>query len=812
MAAIFPDPIASLWPPFLLPAAASLLGAWLGWLVPDWRFSIPPLLLAGIAAAWFWQRRRHLPIAVLLAVGCLLFAFSHLCLLVQCGREAQQRLAGGIRRETGAVAWVITPAEQASDDGWGRVAVRLSSGALVQLSGAVGTLLPGQQIAFQARFALPAGQRNPGGFDERLYLARDAIFLKADLFLGRLTVTDARSDMIGVSILKLRASLRRAASAILPREQAALLLGILMGDTSQMDPDERAAFQAAGLSHLTAVSGANVSFLLAPVAFLLARLLRRRKSRIIGLTLFLVGFGFLTGWEASVTRAIVMTGMALAGKLVMRRSDPLNALLFAATIMLLARPLLVVSLSFHLSFLATAGILLGQARLLEWLQRWLPFLPSALRAILALNLSVQLTVLPLQILATGSFSPLSLLANLPALPLAEGVTLLGAGVLLIAMLLLPWLQAWAWLRLVMQAAAWPVGFLLQALSRLAAIFADQAWPRILTGRLPLFVVIALAVLSAGMLVQSMAWRRRLHKLVLLLLLASVLLQVGTCWTRPSLEIWMLDVGQGDAMIIRSSDGTVTLVDAGTESAGNDVVQPALQALGIRRITQVIATHGHADHAGGLLPLMTAGQVQRLILPQAGIELDSAAAGTAAAGNGMEQDVLATVLGLAVNSRIPVQGVQKGDTIPVGSGAQLTILAPETAASAAIAAIAARRRGANAGNLVMKLTDGSGSFIMLLTGDCDLEEEQALLQSGQSLTATILRVAHHGSAATTGNQLLAAVQPQLALISVGRNDYGHPAPVTLDRLTDRAVPVIRTDRQGAVTIRINRGRASVATHL
>ncbi len=828
MAAVHSDPSPAISPtrtagppPLLAPATAAALGASFGWLRLDGRLlilaALTAILILAIIRLWCPQRQMggpaavH-PLALLLSTACFLFCLLHLQALVRCGEDAQRRLADGIHRETGVVRWIITAPEPGAADVWGRVAIQLPDGALVQLSGKVGQLLPGQLIELQARFSRPQGQRNPGGLDERLLLAQEGIFLKAELFLDRLAIVDPRSDWTGTAVVNVRQALARSAGSILPPAPAALLLGILLGDTSQMEPAEREAFQAAGLSHLTAVSGANVSFLMAPAAFLLARLCRRRRTRSMALIAFVAAFGFLTGWQASVTRAILMAGLALAGRIIMRRTDPLNALLFAVVVMLAARPLLILSLSFHMSFLATAGILLGQKRIGRWLERRLPAWPPALRAAMALNLSVQLTVLPLQLLATGVFSPLTLLSNLPALPLAEGVTLLGAGALLAALILLPLTARLPFLLLILQAAAWPVRILLEALSRLAAIFAADAWPRLLTGRLSLLFLMALAGLSLAILAGRGRRRRRLQLASLAVLAAAVLVQGFTLLNQPDLEIWMLDVGQGDALMIRARDGTTTLIDAGTDAAGRDVVQPALQALGIRRLTQAVGTHGHADHAGGLIQLLAADRIPRLFLSDAAL---LAAAQTAVSpvgrdSDGREEDVLSAVLNQAARRDIPVQGLQKGDTIPIGSGAMLSVLSPETPASAALASEAARRRGANAGNLVLMLTDATGRFRMLLSGDCDREAEQALIRSGQDLSAGILRVAHHGSAATTGPALLAAVSPQLALISVGRNDFGHPAPALLERLDERALRLARTDRQGAVRIQVHAGTASVTT--
>jgi competence protein ComEC len=306
-------------------------------------------------------------------------------------------------------------------------------------------------------------------------------------------------------------------------------------------------------------------------------------------------------------------------------------------------------------------------------------------------------------------------------------------------------------------------------------------------------------------------RRRFHQTAALLLAASLLMDGFAYVNRPSLEIIILDVGQGDCTLIRSRGGTITLIDAGSESAGLMDVRPVLQALGVRSIDQAVLTHGHNDHAGGFLQLLADGMIERLFVPFEAMQLSLN--GENKTTDDYETDLMNQVLAQAAFRDIPVQPLQKNDTIPIDQTAKLIVLSGSTANSIEIEsdelASIAKNRGANAFNLVLRLSTNDWSIV--LTGDCDRESEMALLND-PLLDANLLRVAHHGSATATGQALIDAVSPDLALISVGKNNYGHPSLAVLDRLALRQIPVARTDRQGAITIRVYPGRYSVKTVL
>ena len=825
-----------IWPPLLAPAAFVTMGALTGWLWVGQR--VWAVVLAVLCGALLWilwiirqknTRRnkvcenrenaiRGYQISgngvfrsdwVFPAILCVLFlaAAGHQILLIRNGMAAGEQFANGIHVVEGRIVRL----EPIGDDVWGQADIRLTGGGIFRLYGRTAHLLPGQDVRLTARFTRPSSVRNPGGFDEARSLASQGVFLKAELLLDRIQVTNSEYDRVHAAFIRMRSAIASSAKIGLPTRQAALLIGILIGDTRWMTAEEKRLFQESGLSHLTAVSGANVAFVLIPIVFILRKAIGKRKPRSVLTLLFLLAFGFLTGWEPSVTRAILMMGLMTTGRLVMRRSDPMNTLLFAGTVMLLAKPLLVVSSSFHLSFLATGGILLFSEPVSHRISRHMPLLPKPVLSLVSVNLAVQIAVLPLQTMLSRQLTPFSLLANLPAMPLAEGATLLGAAGLVPAGLAYTLLGNSVSVdsRMIgsfLAVAFTPARLLLDALTDLAAVFADPRWPRILTGPYTWMIAVAsslfvIACVAAG------KQRILVFKAVAVLLASFVMLQATDYLRRPDLEVILLDVGQGDATLIRSRDGRTVLIDSGTENTGERVVKPALTALGIWKVDLLVLTHGHQDHAGGASGLMNAGRVKDLAVSQPAWRLAQEL--KTDRSDGLETDVMEQVLSLAQNKQIPVHQLKKGDTMPINQESGLRVLAPVETMDASTLAAQAGARGANAFSLILRLETDGGS--MLMTGDCDRETEQSLL-GDPGLDCSILRVAHHGSNATTSLPFLSGTTPDLAAISVGPNDYGHPAAALLERLSLKQVPVLRTDQTGAITIRFGNDRWTAHTWL
>ncbi len=558
---------------------------------------------------------------------------------------------------------------------------------------------------------------------------------------------------------RVRSGLQRA-SAGLPVLPRGLLPGLVDGDTSQLDPVLAERFRVAGLTHLTAVSGTNLSLVVGAVALLLRRL--RASPTMIALVsaVVLVGFVVLARPSPSVLRAAAMAGIALVALATGRQRAALPVLAAATFGLLLWRPELTADFGFALSVVATAALLLVAPGWAVALRR--RGVPAGLAEAVAVATAAHLVTVPIIAGISGRISLVAVPANVLAEPVVAAATILG---LLAALGSVLWLPPAA---LLAQLAGWPCRWLVWVAEYFGSLpGASLPWPAGVRGGL------LLAGLSAIVLLLC----RRPAARVLLGVAATlaVLIQIpGRAvligWPPPGWIVVACDIGQGDGLVLNAGGGSAVVIDAGPDPVPMD---RCLHELGVTRVAVLVLSHDHLDHVGGLRGVLHERRVDRVLSsplpePASGYRL-----------------VLAELAG----RHVPIEQARTGQRLDAGQ-VRLDVLGPDHL-------FAGSRSDPNNSSVVLRAT--VAGVRILLPGDAEVEAQDDLLSAGTDLRADILKVPHHGSA-YSDPAFLQASHARLALISVGAgNTYGHPSPLLIAELAQLGMPVARTDQQGDIAV-------------
>ena len=700
---------------------------------------------------------------------------------------------------------------------------------------------------------------NPGEFDAKKYYNRQGYAF--ELRNASVTGSGRNYSRYRQALWQLKSRMGSVLDALLSPEDASVMRAMLLGEKKGMDQEIKALYQAAGISHVVAISGLHISILGTGVYSLLSRLFLRaglygkRFGRHSGRrsfdgklpaclisALFLLSFLFMTGFSASSMRAGIMFALSLSARLLGRTYDTATALAVAAALLLAENPARIDDTGFQLSFTAALAASLAVpafSRMLsfrDWLliqkgagnvRRFRERLPRTRRQRLSAavcsgfrsSFCVSMVTLPLVLSSFYEWNILSVLVNLAVIPLMS--VLLGGCILLAVSGSLLLFAGEEWLFLLSPAALPVKGilFLYEALCRAgsrggAGMFrpgAPQLWQILL--------------FYAGLFVLFLSAKRlpRIGGYASCALLCFLFVLGKPSETR----VTMLDIGQGDCIYIRTQEGRHYLCDGGSTSklqAGTWQVIPFLKHQGVNRLELIFISHCDADHTNAVTTLLDwAGE--------GGISIGGLVLSAAAP----QDEMRAGLLQSAEKNGVPVYRMKAGDEIRRGSSLfralyPLSEKEPSSVLSDSPSSPASSDR--NASSLVLRfshLAEGksapaeksSGSsaspeiFSMLLTGDVTAAGEKQMLAAWPELAGgcTILKTAHHGSDTSTSQEFLEAVSPRAALISCGRdNSYGHPHPEVLSRFREADVPVFVTAECGAITVREKGGRVTVETFL
>jgi DNA internalization-related competence protein ComEC/Rec2 len=683
---------------------------------------------------------------------------------------------------------------------------------------------PGDHVSLTARLERPKPVGTLGAFDLSLYYG----------VRGMSGTLSAKGDVVIISAGEpsltwtIRQQVRKQLGAWNP-EETGVLEGIFFGDSSRIPEQVQERYKVTGVLHVFAASGSNVAFVLGLSWMLL--ILFPQQIRICVTILVLILYAALCGGNAPIVRATILGIVVLLGRLERGQVAALRWLFFAAVVLFIQNPLIIRDLGFQLSFTAAWGIAVLTPKILKL--SMLERLPILFRFAVAGTLAAQAATLPLLINAFHRLSLIGFLANVFILFILGSV--LEVGLIAVALSFSGSLSA-----PLFQVSLWLLAGTNEILKVLAKIPYADVWVLnpgflfwliwyggigvALWGKERVFFRAKVKLICLGRELKKLSvqvveiFPSRTYRIVqglcltlssslesesssilkhrLLVRLGSVLLIFLLLWSpwnsQNDLEVVMIDVGQGDSILIQTPQKHVVLIDAGPRSerfdAGERIVLPYLLERGIRHLDALLISHEHQDHIGGVQAVLANIPTDWIGLPDVGDRL-----------NNEEWKV-----GLPLNMTKDSEGVsmlRAGDRIDLDSGAWLDVLGPHQILSGT-------HSDQNNNSLVIKLHYLGQSI--LLTADMEQEEMEEIAETGVDLETDLFKEPHHGSRFSLVKPLLDGIHPQAVWVSVGKNTFGHPSSEVLQYWEERHIPVFRTDEQGTLTFVIGEKGSEIIT--
>jgi len=651
--------------------------------------------------------------------------------------------------------------------------------SIYQIDNAEPILSCGKIITGTGKIVLPSHARNPGGFDYKRYLNSQGIYASIICFPGSIRATDMTVvNPIMNASFSLKNRIQKIIDNSLPPNQAGLLKGMLIGDRNGLPESVKNDFNISGLTHIICISGANIAYVAFACIFILGLFkIRKPASSIITIFVILI-FMFMTGCSPSVVRASIMGIMILLAEVFARKTDVYTSISSACLILLLYNPLTLYDVGFQLSFSGTIGIVFFYKNLSSIFK----FLPKFINEALSATLAAQITVCPIIALYFNKLSLIALLSNVLVIPATGLITFLGFITVILGQFSLFFAKIISGSNFVL------LSFVLWC----ANITAKIPYASILVPTPSITFLIIFYVTSFSLLwyFPNKKCTNKYFKCIPILCATIAIASILLMFLPKPFKVFFLDIGQGDSIFIKNSTGQTCLIDGGGTYPGSfssfkpeNTIIPFLLDNGVTTLDMAILSHPHGDHIEGLTKVIENLAVKCLIIaPQ----------------NEKNSD-MEKLLELCHKKNIKIIQVSMGNRIFFGN-AEFSVLHPS------IPSKTYEDSPLNNNSLVLKLKYKKTSI--LLTGDIQSEAENQILESGQNIHSDILKIPHHGSPYSTALAFLAKVSPSSAVISVGRNNFGHPADMILQRLEQNHIKIFRTDKSGCITIEIDSNGYSI----
>ncbi len=631
--------------------------------------------------------------------------------------------------------------------------------------------LPGRKISFAGLVTLPDQRRNPNTFDYRYYLKTVGINTLIKCNGNELEVDpvlEGKDNQMINYLSRIKGEISKMLVLSIGEKRAGVISGMMWGEKEGIDDDIMEQFRMNGTAHILAVSGIHVGL----VYLYLNKLFWTRKNIYSDIIIILLLFCYaaMANFSPSVMRAVTMIVVHIISKHLYCRYDLLCCGAVTITIMLLVNPFSLFNVGFQLSFLAIFSLAVI-----------LPFMQKKCSNFMNPVIALQFGLAPMTAFVFNYFSLSSMIANIPVIFLASLMIPLGLLTIPLTIFDLP--------ILFFQGTAYAMGFLVD-LMLIVNDFVYAPGKSFLYIKSPLMLFIMIYYFTLFFITSEffqILYIRKKSKLIIkvmsCMLILATLLHLAIPDDFKNTDIVFVDVGQGDCLHIKTEDGKNILIDGGgtmNYDVGTNVVLPYLLKNGVKKIDAAFVTHLHQDHYDGIATLAKKGFIEKLYVYE---------------GNIINEE---TILGNTGLMKQQVVYLSAEDRILINSDISVEVLSPKKKTLEEYSTT--DEKDENGSSLILKVN--IKSFSVLMTGDLDIEGESTFIDYNRltgGLETDILKISHHGSKYGTGDKILETLNPKVAVIQVGKNNFGHPHPSVVEKIKKKDIMLYRNDKNGAIGI-------------
>lgn len=642
----------------------------------------------------------------------------------------------------------------------------------IKMSQDIPSIKYGDSLYIEGEFKKPEEARNYKGYNYKQYLKTKKIIGTVELEKAKILKSSN-----GSFIHNIQKYIKDTINGTLTDEEGNLLLAILLGDKDKLSEDIQESFKTSNLSHMLAVSGAHVSYIILGLTYVLQNSIIGKKNGKIVCIFFLLVFMAITNFTPSVTRACIMAVLTLFSGIVYRKSDVYTNISVAALITLIFNPYSLLDLGFQLSYGGTIGIIIFIKRIQE--KKSNSKVVNYIKQMALVSIYANIIIIPIMMYHFNTVSLTFIISNIMASPILGIIVINGFLFIITSITVKP----------LTRLIAIFIKPILSILIKISQICSKLPFSNILVVTPYMFNVISY---YAIILYCIKSKKNNKCKIIICLLIVLILINFIIYIFPQKLRIFFIDVGQGDSTLIITPDKKTVLVDGGGSDSfdvGEKVLLPYLLDRRILKVDYVLISHFDTDHCGGILTIMEKVKVKNIIISE----------------QAEHSENYERFKKLMIHKKIRLIEVKKGDKIKIGRYSEFKILFPTSRLLS--------ENPLNNNSIVAQFN--YNNFKMLFTGDIEkLAEQQILKTEKAEIRADILKVAHHGSKTSSIPEFIKAVKPKIALIGVGKNNtFGHPNKQTIKNLENIKCRIYRTDIQGEIIIKIDqKGRMNVKSKL